>query len=98
MVRTSGAIAPFMPLAGRGTRFQPVWVGDVARAVVTCLQQPSTIGQTYELCGPDVMTLGELVHKVQSERLESPSIIVVGDVVQGARAWAAQPQRAQKLA
>ena len=56
------AIAPFMPLASQGTRFQPVWVGDVARAVVTCLQQPGTIGQTYELCGPDVMTLGELVH------------------------------------
>ncbi len=32
-------------------------------------------------------TLGELVHNVQSERLQSPSIIVVGDVVQGARAW-----------
>ena len=43
-------------------------------------------------------TLGELVHTVQREQLESPSIIVVGDVVQGARAWAAQPQRAQKLA
>lgn len=43
-------------------------------------------------------TLGELVHTVQSEQLESPSIIVVGDVVQGARAWAAQPQRSQKLA
>jgi NADH dehydrogenase len=56
------AIAPFMPLAGQGTRFQPVWVGDVARAVVTCLQQPATLGQTYELCGPAVMTLGELVH------------------------------------
>jgi NADH dehydrogenase len=56
------AIAPFMPLASQGTRFQPVWVGDVARAVVTCLQQPGTIGHTYELCGPDVMTLGELVH------------------------------------
>ena len=55
------AIAPFMPLAGSGTRFAPVWVGDVARAVVTCLQQPATIGQTYELCGPDVLTLGELV-------------------------------------
>ena len=55
-------IAPFMPLASQGTRFQPVWVGDVARAVVTCLQQPGTIGQTYELCGPEVMTLGELVH------------------------------------
>jgi len=57
------AIAPFMPLAGSGTRFAPVWVGDVARAVVTCLQQPDTIAQTYELCGPDVMTLGELVQR-----------------------------------
>ena len=32
-------------------------------------------------------TLGELVHTVQREQLESPSIIVVGDVVQGAQAW-----------
>ncbi len=57
------AIAPFMPLAGSRTRFAPVWVADVARAVVTCLQKPETIGQTYELCGPDVMTLGELVQR-----------------------------------
>ena len=56
-------IAPFMPLAGRRTRFAPVWVADVARAVVACLQQPGTTGQTYELCGPDVMTLGELVQR-----------------------------------
>jgi NADH dehydrogenase len=57
------AVAPFMPLAGSGTRFAPVWVADVARAVVTCLQKPATIGQTYELCGPDVLTLGELVQQ-----------------------------------
>ena len=57
------AVAPFMPLAGSGTRFAPVWVGDVARAVVVCLQKLDTIGQTYELCGPDVMTLGELVQR-----------------------------------
>ncbi len=56
-------IAPVMPLAGSGTRFQPVWVGDVARAVVTCLQKPDTIGQTYELCGPQVLTLGQLVNR-----------------------------------
>lgn len=55
------AVAPFMPLAGSGTRFAPVWVADVARAVAVCLQKPDTIGQTYELCGPDVLTLGELV-------------------------------------
>ena len=57
------AVAPFMLLAGSGTRFAPVWVGEVARAVVVCLQKLDTIGQTYELCGPDVMTLGELVQR-----------------------------------
>lgn len=57
------AVLPFMPLAGSGTRFQPVWVADVARAVVACLQKPDTIGQTYELCGPDVLTLGQLVQQ-----------------------------------
>jgi uncharacterized protein YbjT (DUF2867 family) len=57
------AVFPFMPLAGSSTRFQPVWVGDVARAVVICLQSSRTIGQTYELAGPEVMSLGELVHK-----------------------------------
>ncbi|MBP8150247.1 MAG: complex I NDUFA9 subunit family protein [Limnohabitans sp.] len=57
------AIVPFMPLAGSGTRFAPVWVVDVARAVVACLQQPATMGQTCELCGPDVLTLGQLVQR-----------------------------------
>ncbi len=57
------AVLPFMPLAGSGTRFQPVWVGDVARAVVACLQNPDTMGQAYELCGPDVLTLGAVVHR-----------------------------------
>ena len=57
------AVAPFMPLAGSGTSFAPVWVGDVAGAVVVCLQKPETVGQTYEICGPDVMTLGELVQQ-----------------------------------
>ena len=57
------AVAPFMPLAGSGTRFAPVWVADVASAVAVSLQRPDTIGQTYELCGPDVLTLGELVKR-----------------------------------
>lgn len=52
---------PVMPLAGARTRFQPVWVEDVARAVAHCLQDTRTIGRTYELCGPVVYTLKELV-------------------------------------
>ena len=56
------AVFPVIPLAGAETRFQPVWVGDVAQAVVHCLQDFHTVDQTYELCGPEVFTLAQLVH------------------------------------
>ncbi len=56
-------VFPFMPLAGSGTRFQPVWVNDVAAAIVRCLHERQTIGQTYEACGPETFTLGELVQR-----------------------------------
>lgn len=55
------ALAPLMPLAGAEARFQPVWVEDVARAVLRCLRDPSTRGGTYECCGPTVYTLADLV-------------------------------------
>lgn len=55
------AVVPVMLLPGAAARLQPVWVGDVARAVVHCLQQPATIGQTYELAGPRAYPLRELV-------------------------------------
>jgi NADH dehydrogenase len=54
---------PFMPLAGSGTRFQPVWVNDVAATIVRCLQDLRSIGQTYEATGPETFTLGELVRR-----------------------------------
>ena len=55
-------LLPFVLLARAQTRFQPVWVEDVAQAVVRCLLDGhDTIGLTYEACGPDVYTLGKLV-------------------------------------
>ena len=54
-------VFPFMPLAGAQARFQPVWVEDVAQALAHCLQDARTVGQTFELCGPSVYTLKELV-------------------------------------
>ena len=54
-------VFPVIPLAASQARFQPVWVGDVASAVVHCLHDSQTIGQVYEACGPDVFTLKELV-------------------------------------
>ncbi len=58
---TLQAVFPFMPLAGARSRFQPVWVQDVAQAIVACLDTPSSIGQTYECAGPQVLTLQQIV-------------------------------------
>jgi NADH dehydrogenase len=55
------AIFPVMPLAGAEARFQPVWVDDLASAVVRCLDDRTTLGETIECAGPDVMTLEQLV-------------------------------------
>ena len=52
---------PILPLAGGKARFQPVYVGDVADATAACLTDRATFGQTYELCGPTIYTLRELV-------------------------------------
>jgi uncharacterized protein YbjT (DUF2867 family) len=51
---------PVIPLAASRARFQPVWVEDVAGALLVCLQDKSTIGQIYEACGPEVFTLKQL--------------------------------------
>lgn len=53
--------APFFPLGFGQARFQPVWAADVADAFVDSLGDESTFGQTYDLVGPKVYTLRELV-------------------------------------
>ena len=55
------SIAPVVPLAGADTRFQPVWVQDVAQALVYALNHRETIGRVYELAGPHIYTLKQLV-------------------------------------
>ncbi|HRE15448.1 MAG TPA: NAD-dependent epimerase/dehydratase family protein, partial [Rhodocyclaceae bacterium] len=52
---------PFFPLGFGHARFQPVWVGDVADAFVNSLDNSSTFGQAYDLCGAKTYTLSELV-------------------------------------
>lgn len=55
------ALAPLMPLAGADSRYQPVWVEDVAAAIVRCLDDPTTVGEVIECCGPEVLTLRQIV-------------------------------------
>lgn len=52
---------PLVPLASGKAQFQPVFARDVALAILHCLQDETTIGQTYELCGPELWTLRELM-------------------------------------
>lgn len=54
-------VFPFMPLAGADARFQPVWVEDVATAIVKALERGGAGVQTLEACGPEVFTLRQLV-------------------------------------
>ena len=52
---------PVLPLARAEARFAPVFVGDVAEAFARVLRDPSTAGETYELYGPEVYTLRQIV-------------------------------------
>ncbi|WP_291297917.1 complex I NDUFA9 subunit family protein [Elioraea sp.] len=57
--------APALPTYGGGTtRFQPVYVGDVADAVMASLDRAEAIGRTYELGGPRIYTFKELLQYV----------------------------------
>jgi uncharacterized protein YbjT (DUF2867 family) len=49
------------PLARASARLQPVFVDDVAEAMVRCLTQREAAGRRYDLGGPEIMTLGEIV-------------------------------------
>jgi uncharacterized protein YbjT (DUF2867 family) len=58
-------LMPVIMLARPQAKFQPIWVDDVAKAFVRSLENPDTYGQRYELCGPRIYTLRELVQYVQ---------------------------------
>lgn len=55
---------PVFPLTCAQTRFQPVYVGDVVEAMAGALEDPSSFGRRYDLCGPRVYTLREIVEYV----------------------------------
>jgi NADH dehydrogenase len=58
-------LSPVVPLiASPHARFQPVPVEAVAAAFARSLGEPKTIGQTYDLCGPEALTLSEIVDRI----------------------------------
>ena len=57
-------VLPVVALAGAHTRFQPIYVGDVATFFARAPGDPQTTGKRYDLCGPQVYTLAQLVRYV----------------------------------
>jgi NADH dehydrogenase len=60
-------LAPVLPLACPEARFSPVYVGDVVEAMLRALDDRATIGEVYELYGPEVFTLYEIVRMTARE-------------------------------
>ena len=80
-----------LPLIGGGkTRFQPVWVGDVAAAIARVLEMEETEGRTYELGGPEVWTFRELTEFVLSVTRRKRLLVPVPFALARVMAWPMQ--------
>jgi NADH dehydrogenase len=79
--RLKGMFAPGLPLyplpgGGRKTRFQPIWVEDVAGMIAEATVDDGHVGETYEVGGPEVLTLREITEMVYES--EGTSVRIVG--------------------
>ncbi|RZN09393.1 complex I NDUFA9 subunit family protein [Bradyrhizobium genosp. SA-3] len=57
-------ISPVLPLIGGETKVQPVYVGDVATAIADAVDGKAKAGATYELGGPDVLTMRQIIEAI----------------------------------
>lgn len=80
-------LAPIIPLATPHARFQPVDVRDLSAAIANCLDNPITIGKNYEVIGPDVLSLYEIVHWAGVYAGCARPILPLPDSVAWMQAW-----------
>ncbi len=72
---------PVVPVLRGGARFQPVYVADVADAIVAALKDAARFGgRTLELGGPDVMTMGEIYRFLATETGRTPRFLDLPDI------------------
>lgn len=77
---------PVVPVIGGSTQFQPVHVADVARAVLAVLSQSGARGQTYELGGPQILSMLELNEWIAHATGRDKMMLPVPDAIAGAMA------------
>jgi NADH dehydrogenase len=78
---------PMLPMAGLNARFAPVYVGDVVEAIVRALPDNRSFGQTYELCGPGVYTLEEILRFVCRELAIRRALVNLPQSLGRLQAW-----------
>ena len=74
-------LTPVLPIGRADARFQPVWVGDVVEAFARALGDDASIGQSYDLVGPEVMTLAEIVRMTAHARGRTRAVIALPAVL-----------------
>ncbi len=72
--------APALPIGRADARFQPVWIGDVVDAFLYSLEEGATIGRSYDLVGPEAMTLAEIVRLTAQTKGWTRFVVPLPDV------------------
>lgn len=73
--------APLLPIGRADARFQPVWVGDVAQAFVNALNDDRHVARSYNLVGPEVMTLAQIVRATAQARGRLRAVLPLPDAL-----------------
>ncbi|QQO34303.1 complex I NDUFA9 subunit family protein [Bradyrhizobium diazoefficiens] len=68
-------LSPVLPLIGGSTRMQPVYVGDVATAIADAVDGKAKAGATYELGGPEVLTMREIIEAIVKIANRKPMLV-----------------------
>ena len=78
---------PILPVIAPNTRFQPVFVRDLGQAIAKAALEPARFGgRTYDIAGPEVLTMRELNLRIAAMAGQSPGLIEVPDFVAGGMA------------
>ena len=75
MARMASYTLPLLPLVGGKTKMQPMFAGDVARAIAAALDEPRARGRTFELGGPHIYTVRQIFDYVRTETHRKPALL-----------------------
>lgn len=81
---------PVLPIVGGDTKLQPVFVGDVAEAIAKAVDGEAQAGATYELGGPETVTVGEIVRWVAREVERTRLILPLPATAARLMAWSTE--------